>query len=261
MSNIALAGDTLAILAPIFGLGLPALYYIFSALVKRESNKVEIEFGAALGAKKSPNVDSLLVEDIKVAEEAIDKIPASMPDVSVELNRLREDIVSTVADRQGEKQSMDEQTKLVLRYYAQGAGQAQVSFYWSLAFASLGFFVIIWGVVIAVNSPNDKTVQAAIVAGSGVVTDAVAALFFTVANRSRRLMLEFIDKLRHDREQDHKHQQAKDLIGVVDNINLRDALRALTVLNFVGSEVQAHALPGFPEGLNASPAGSHPSRA
>ena len=84
------------------------------------------------------------------------------------------------------------------RFYTQVLAQSKVSFWFSLVFASIGFAVIITAAYLFTGNRISIT---AIQVLSGVIVDAVAALFFVQAKRAQQAMTDFFDKLRKDRQQ------------------------------------------------------------
>ena len=95
------------------------------------------------------------------------------------------------------------QYALLREYHAQGLSQSRISFWFSLVFASLGFAIIAFSIVLFTQQSGDTWSGAgkplfALVAGT--IIDAVSALFFVQSNKARQLMTEFFDKLRTDRK-------------------------------------------------------------
>lgn len=219
---------------------LTVLTEAFRRFAKAEARRVEVQVGS----------DTLQVANIsreaqqKLIKRFAERAASTAGDgkAATDLSRFVEE-TSHLAE---ESATLDEHTRLVLRYYAQGVGQAQVSFYFSLTFASVGFMVIVSGVVLAILRP-DSSVQTAVTVGAGVVTDAIGALFFTLANRSRSVMTTFIDKLRLDREREREFLKSLELIELIDSNQLRDSLKAIAALRFLRAESDINALPGFPQ--------------
>lgn len=118
---------------------------------------------------------------------------------------------------------------LLKEYHAQGLSQSKISFWFSLIFASLGFFVIIIAIL-----TMDRTVKFTeqgttfITLTAGTIIDAVSALFFVQSNKARKLMTEFFDKLRADR----KFEKSLLLADQIPNEDLQSRLKIMLSLNF-----------------------------
>lgn len=91
-----------------------------------------------------------------------------------------------------------EQVKQTVEYHAISMRQSRISFWFSIGAASVGFFIILMGSALALGGVQSATAVITII--SGIVIDAVAALFFVQSNQARRLMTDFFDKLRDDRK-------------------------------------------------------------
>lgn len=111
------------------------------------------------------------------------------------------------------------ETEALANYYNHALRRANISFAFSLIFAAIGFIVIVYA--IGSYDPADK-VGAIIRVLSGVVIDAVAALFFAQSNRAQASMQSFFEKLRVDRAS----AQAMALLTDIENPDRRDELRA-----------------------------------
>src|SRR6267142_5240533 len=121
------------------------------------------------------------------------------------------------------------QYKLLQDYHSQGLAQSRISFWFSLIFASLGFFVII-GSLLTLDKSEKFTEQGRSFASfvAGLVIEAVSALFFVQSNRARALMTEFFDKLRADR----KLEESLRLAGEIPEATLQSRAKLLLSLNF-----------------------------
>lgn len=110
-------------------------------------------------------------------------------------------------------------------YYNQALSRANISFWFSLIFASIGFGVIIF----AFLSHNASDVVGTIVkVVSGTVIDAVAGLFFVQSTNAQKSMSDFFEKLRLDR----LNAEAREMIGEIENVERRDQLRAQLILKY-----------------------------
>ncbi|KJB95163.1 hypothetical protein N826_07180 [Skermanella aerolata KACC 11604] len=114
-------------------------------------------------------------------------------------------------------------------YYNHALRRANISFWFSIIFASIGFGVIIFAFATHDNSDILGTV---VKAASGAIIDAVASLFFVQSTNAQKSMAEFFEKLRLDR----LNAEARELISEIENIERRDQLRAQLVLKYAGIE-------------------------
>ncbi len=125
-----------------------------------------------------------------------------------------------------DKQEPFEATALS-NYYNHALSRANVSFWFSLIFASIGFGVIIFA--FATHTTGDVA-GTMVKAASGAVIDAVSSLFFIQSTNAQKSMGEFFEKLRLDR----LNAEAREMIGEIENAERRDQLRAQLVLKYSG---------------------------
>ena len=121
------------------------------------------------------------------------------------------------------------ETEQLALYYGQVLSQSKVSFWFSLIFASLGFAVIVAAGFLYTGQNTGATVAQFI---SGLVMDAVAALFFTQSRNAQKAMGEFFDKLRRDRQ----HLESRRLCDSIANPLIQDALRMQLALHYAEIE-------------------------
>ncbi|MGO6758812.1 hypothetical protein ACCS42_17185 [Rhizobium ruizarguesonis] len=114
-------------------------------------------------------------------------------------------------------------------YYNQALSRANVSFWFSLIFAAIGFGVIIFAFV---THNSADAIGTAIKVVSGTVIDAVSALFFVQTQNAQKSMSDFFEKLRLDR----LNAEAREMIGEIENEERRDQLRAQLVIKYSGIE-------------------------
>ncbi|MFL6333494.1 MAG: TRADD-N-associated membrane domain-containing protein [Pyrinomonadaceae bacterium] len=121
------------------------------------------------------------------------------------------------------------ETEQLARYYAQVLAQSKISFWFSLVFASLGFFVIVSSALMYADSRLGSTVASFT---AGVIMDAVAALFFVQSKNAQTSMSQFFDKLRRDRQQ----AESRKILESVSNDAAKDALRIQLALHYAEVE-------------------------
>ena len=137
---------------------------------------------------------------------------------------LTEEDIKTLGDNEQTKRSPFE-IKSLADYYNQALSRANISFWFSLIFASIGFGVIIFSFITHV--PGDLS-GTAIKLISGTIIDAVASLFFVQSTRAQKSMEEFFNKLRLDR----MNAEAREMISEIENSQLRDELRSQLILKY-----------------------------
>jgi len=95
----------------------------------------------------------------------------------------------------------EEKPDLIDVYHRQGLNQARISFWVSITFAILGFLLIMSAGVAGFQANRDANyLSVSLPLVSGTIVEAVSALFFAQSNHSRKMMIEFFDKLRADRK-------------------------------------------------------------
>ncbi|BCT67320.1 hypothetical protein [Nitrosospira sp. NRS527] len=109
-------------------------------------------------------------------------------------------------------------------YHQQSINQSRISFWFSLAFASIGFILI----ATSVFAYSDKSGYLGVVAGT--IIDVVSGLFFYQSHKARQLMSDFFDKLRSDR----KLEESLKLCETIDSAQMRNALKLKLSLFFSG---------------------------
>ena len=114
-------------------------------------------------------------------------------------------------------------------YYNQALSRANISFWFSLLFASIGFGVIIFAFL---THSSGGIADTAIKVVSGTVIDGVSALFFVQSTNAQKSMSEFFEKLRLDR----LNVEAREMIAEIENAERRDQLRAQLVIKYSGIE-------------------------
>ncbi|MDO9043193.1 MAG: hypothetical protein Q7U64_12800 [Desulfocapsaceae bacterium] len=121
-----------------------------------------------------------------------------------------------------------EQVNQLIQYHANSLAQSRISFWFSIGAGCVGFLVIIIGALQLVFGAQLATAVLSVVAGT--VIDAVAALFFTQSNQARKLMTEFFDKLRTDRQ----FNEALRLCESIPDSTVQSNIKARLCLFFAG---------------------------
>ncbi len=145
------------------------------------------------------------------------------------LQEVTKEQVTSDANQGGMDSGIPFEVTQLSNYYAQILSQSKVSFWFSLVFASIGFSVIISSAFLY----SEGGLQATIVQFfSGVVVDAVAALFFVQSKNAQKSMGDFFDKLRRDR----LHAESRKICEQIESSEAKDALRVHLSLHY--AEVQ-----------------------
>jgi len=137
--------------------------------------------------------------------------------------RQVEEIIRSVTT--ADSSSVPFEAEQLASYYAQVLTHSKISFWFSLVFASIGFFIIVLAAFMHAEADTGSTI-ARFVAGG--VVDAVAALFFVQSKRAQDSMSDFFDKLRRDRN----HVEARKLCESLDTPEAKDALRVRLALHY-----------------------------
>lgn len=119
--------------------------------------------------------------------------------------------------------------KALASYYNQALSRANISFWFSLIFASVGFGLIVFALFSHDSTDATGTI---IKVASGTVIDAVSALFFVQSTNAQKSMSEFFEKLRLDR----LNAEAREMIAEIEDPERRDQLRAQLILKYSGIE-------------------------
>lgn len=109
-------------------------------------------------------------------------------------------------------------------YHEQGLAQAKISFYYSLVGGAVGFIILIASVFYL----KEKQSYVGII--SGIIIDAVSAIFFNIANNASKARTAYFDKLRDDT----KHKDALVLCQSIEDAKIKDNLRVKLSLYFAG---------------------------
>jgi hypothetical protein len=148
------------------------------------------------------------ISRVEVGPLSIERIglePSGPPDSAVsQIQETHRRIAEGLAE--GSKEKLEklrlaletEQVNQLIQYHANSLAQSKISFWFSIAAATLGFVIVLTAGAMALMGGQLTTALIGVL--SGAIIDAVAALFFTQSNQARRLMTEFFDKLRLDRQ-------------------------------------------------------------
>ncbi|WCN84284.1 TRADD-N-associated membrane domain-containing protein [Micromonospora sp. LH3U1] len=236
---------------------------LWTRIGRGRAEAVEAEVISALGLTERPPPQDPSAEASKShdaeADEASDnpqKNPSSANQtIYVDLRNGSEasEALAEIAQQQS-----DGHARLIVKYYAQGHQQAFVTFIASIAFAVVGFGVIIAACVYLLTHPKDPE-PAAISGAVGLVTQGVGYLFFRRADNARGLMMQLIDKLRDDRDREIKFIAGMVSANSIVSPSLRDAVKVATAVQLAGVSMSPEQIGAIaresarPSTTNAAP--------
>lgn len=193
-----------------------------------ELGAVKVEFESA--EKVSQKTEEELEREIDRLLATLTSPAASTREGNAALtNEIAEVVRAEVSKLRQVGESRAEQI-LSDQYHRQGLAQSNLAFQLSLVFAGLGFLIIAASVVVVLVSGD---VASGIVAvASGAIVEAVSGLFFVQANQTRRLMVQFFDRLRTDRSL----EEALKLSSAVPDPVIRSRLSTLLAVRLAHAD-------------------------
>jgi hypothetical protein len=152
------------------------------------------------------------------------------PIVAEASKRIEEELASGSRDRLENLRVALEtvQVNQLTQYHATSLAQSRFSFWFSIIAAALGFVVILAGASALLFGGDLNSAILGVV--SGTIIDAVAALFFRQSNEARRLMTDFFDKLRLDRQ----FNESLRLCEAIPDLEMQSRIKAQMCLFFAG---------------------------
>lgn len=171
---------------------------------------------------------------------------ALLPRVGTDGDRVRLEEMRLAAENQ--------QISQVFQYYKHILRQAQLSFLFSIAAATLGFgIIVVVGIIIPLLNPAQGDFRYSGII-SGLIIDAVAVLFFSRMNQAQKAMTEFFEKLRLDR----RVSDALRLCDLVANADVRSQLQYDLCLHFAG--IKGRNTAGAPSTNGTNPKSKRTSK-
>ncbi|MGW0184119.1 TRADD-N-associated membrane domain-containing protein [Nocardia sp. NPDC003345] len=154
----------------------------------------------------------------------------------------REDLIRQGATSAAET-AIVSNTALFNQYHSRSLLQAQISFFFSLGAASVGFVIIVIALWTVGRGGFDQAGVAGVQLSAALIIEIVAALFFRLSNQSRALLISFFDKLRKDRQFEEALTMARQL---PPESSVRDRLHVAVALHLIDApeEVLAAILNG-----------------
>lgn len=117
--------------------------------------------------------------------------------------------------------------RAVDRFYAEALLQSRVWFLASVLAALVGMILIVWEVVQATGRPD---IQAALKAATGLLVDAVAALFYSQADATRKHAANLLARTDGDR----RSEMALTVLNSIEDVELREEIAARLVMHLAG---------------------------
>jgi hypothetical protein len=127
------------------------------------------------------------------------------------------------------------------RFYADALLQSKVWFLASVLAALVGLAVIVWEVVQANGRPD---LEAGLKAATGLLVEAVAALFYRQANATRKHAGDLLTSTQGDR----RAETARQILSTIQDVERREEIAGRLALHLAG------ALPAVPRRRSAGPA-------
>ena len=232
-----------AAVAGVVAIAAAFLASLLQRFERRRAKTVEQEMIRALGISENPEKNSPSTsEDLgrvfgdnpneAKGENGHDK-SGSNQHIEVNIGSSNE---SSEALAEIAAQQSDGHARLIVKYYAQGHQQAFTTFIASVAFAIVGFGVIIAACIYLFLHPSEPE-PAAISGAVGLATQGVSYLFFRRADKARELMMSLIDRLRQDREREIRFIAGMASTNSIASPSLRDAVRVATSLHLAGTTI------------------------
>jgi len=126
---------------------------------------------------------------------------------------------------------------LVDSYHNQALSQAKIQFWFSVSAATIGFIYILYAATLI----DGATFLSYFKVLPGVIIDAIAALFFTQAEKTRERATELYDRLRHDKQM----VRAETVVGSIEDLQIRSAVKAQIALHMAGLSPKEIDLKAF----------------
>lgn len=221
----------------IAGIGTLLAAFIVTGLARRTAikgreDRADVEKIAKTVSAKASEARS------KALEAIAEKLPSGLSAEQFELvfaQQIRVDGDIIISQEPVEDKDLIE--GLVNGYHQQALSQAKVQFWFSIAAATVGFVYIIYAA-----SQIDGTIMLSYMKVlPGVIIDAVAALFFRQAEKTRERATELYDRLR----QDLQMLRAESVVGSIENLTIRSAVKAQIALHMAGLEPKEIDLLAF----------------
>lgn len=188
----------------------------FSKKIEQESSAFtskKIQEIAKLVKAESEREKSAAVRAITTqpqSAEALSEIEKKIEKIELETSELSRPIQSAIEE-------------LVTSYHSQALRQAGIQFYFSVAAATVGFALIIYSAISAVNTDNPRKLLDTF---PGAIISGVSALFFKQAEDTRRRATDLYDRLRSDERQ----SQAVSIADRIESQEFRSLVQAQLVL-------------------------------
>jgi hypothetical protein len=138
----------------------------------------------------------------------------------------------------GEQDRREEAIPVVVavvdRFYNQALLQANVWFLASVLAGTVGLAVIVWEIIQATNHPALDTILKTV---PGLLTGAVAALFYRQANATRKHAADLLTSTQSDR----RAETARQILDTIQDVERREEIAARLVMHLAGGTTAPRA--------------------
>jgi hypothetical protein len=140
--------------------------------------------------------------------------------------------VTSPGNEPAENIAADPQFRLLLDYYSQSLAQFKASFRISLFFASLGAFILLSGVALAVFRAGGNGSQYAAVTSTvaGTVASLLSGILFVYSSRAIKHLDSQTMRLREDRDRERSFERNCMLLDRIESDALRDQVTANIII-------------------------------
>jgi len=202
-----------------------AMLVIFLGFSKEIFSKRFMSVSSALEAERINEIAGLVKAESEREKTAIIRViteRSSSEDAILEIREKLKGIELESAEANKPIKSAIE--GLVKSYHSQALSQSGIQFYFSVAAATVGFGLIIYAGMSAVNTDNPRKLLNTL---PGAVISGVSVLFFKQAEETRKRATDLYDRLRSDERQ----SQAITIANAIESQEFRSLVQAQLVLH------------------------------
>jgi hypothetical protein len=217
---------TLLLIPLVFG-GMGFLLWIMSSSSQQELSPEEAQKIDEIASAASVQVESSRARAMELLAEKLPQTEGS-PELIKELETVAARLTPTIESDPIQPLVRD----LVNDYQRQALRQSTHQF-WLSAFAAIVGFCLILYLTFTALRDDASALEWVTRSVPGVVTEAVAVLFFSQAREARQRATELYDRLRSDSQQ----SRAIGLVNSIESEPLRSEAKAQLALHFAGANV------------------------
>jgi len=210
-----------------------ALPFITNSLSKKDSEAKQDAEEIAKAVSSKANEARAKALEVLASKLPEGLTPDQFESALTQHIRIGGDLV--ISESQPEERALVE--GLVDSYHTQALSQARVQFWFSVTAATIGFIYILYAATLI----DGATFLSYFKVLPGVIIDAVAALFFTQAEKTRERATELYDRLR----QDQQMTRAEAVVESIEDLKIRSAVKAQIALHMTGLKPKEIDLTAF----------------